>query len=417
MAFYQQTRTAKAAAIGTIMPWTGGVSGIPKGWILCDGTPIPAVNYPLLARAIGDTYNNGPSSFAGSFPNYAGNIVLPNLINKTLIDIETSYFGSGGTGETQDLDPKAATAVTPLIGANTDNGVKTIYNDITTDVVFTLNDRSGYSGKASGNTIGGGEGISKTVYISPRKLGRDHIKAHNHPGRYETLSYGNPLRPGKGVIPYSTFSYDFQSYVDFDDGSIIVGPANDTEVGVTIFAPDGARDARDDDSGFGEGSPGRVVAGIHAENPSFNYTPFNVKLSPLQPLLTNPRVDAATPIPYGLQGNNINLPAGARNYYPDITNSITQANTFDTLITPAAYDFNQITQSPGTSDVIVPHVHDEFDVEFVRGTLRPNSTLTVAVEAPNANLSLDNDANQAALQINFNTSQPAVTCIYIIRAY
>jgi hypothetical protein len=133
--------------------------------------------------------------------------------------------------------------------------------------------------------------------------------------------------------------------------------------------------------------------------------------------MTNPAVDQSTPIPYGLQGVNLNLPAGSRNYYPDITNSITQANTFDTLTTPAAYDFNQITQSPGTSDVIVPHIHDEFDVEFVRGTLRPNSTITVNVEAPNANLSLDNQSNQAALQINFNTSQPGLTCIYIIRAY
>lgn len=415
MAFYQQTRTAKAAAIGTIMPWTGGVSNIPKGWILCDGTPIPAVNYPLLARAIGDTYNNGPSSFTGSFPNYSGNIVLPNLTNKNLIDIETSYFGAGGTGETQDLDPKAAAAVTPLIGANTDNGVKTIYNDVTTDVVFTLNDRSGYSGKASGNTISGGEGISKTVYISPRKLGRDHIKPHNHTGRYESVSFTNPLRPGLGVIPYSTFTYEFYSYVDYDDGDILYSGANDTEVGTVIQVR--GPNTRDAVSGFGQGSPGRVVAGINAENPSYNYTPFNVRLTPLQPILTNPRVDEGTPIPYGLQGNNINLPAGSRNYYPDISNSVTQANSYDTLMTPPAFDFNQITQSPGVTDVISAHAHDEFDVEFVRGTLRPNSTLTVAVEAPNANLSLDNDANRAALQINFNTSQPAVTCIYIIRAY
>jgi hypothetical protein len=414
MAFYQQTRTAKAAAIGTIMPWTGGVSNIPKGWILCDGTPITAASYPLLARAIGDTYNNGPSSFAGSFPNYVGNIVLPNLSNKTLIDIETSYFGAGGTGETQDLDPKAATAVTPLIGPNTDNGVKTIYNDITTDVVFTLNDRSGYSGKASGNTIGGGEGVSKTVYISPRKLGRDHIKPHNHPGRYESVSYTNPQRPGSGVIPYASFTYQFYSYIDYDDGDILYGGSSDTEVGVSITFE--GPDTRGQ-SGFGNGNPGRVVAGIHAENPPINFTPFNVKLSPLQAFMTDPRVDDATPIPYGLQGVNLNLPAGAKNYYPDITNSITQANTYDTLTTPAAYDFNQITQSPGTSDVIVPHVHDEFDVEFVRGTLRPNTTLTVNVEAPNANLSLDNQSNQAALQINFNTSQPGLTCIYIIRAY
>lgn len=415
MAFYQQTRTAKAAAIGTIMPWTGGVSNIPKGWILCDGTPTSAINYPLLARAIGDTYNNGPSSFSGSFPNYIGNIVLPNLLNKNLIDIETSYFGPGGTGDSQDLDTIASATVTPLIGANTDNGIKTIYNDITTDVVFTLNDRSGYSGKASGNTISGGEGVNKTVYISPRKLGRDHIKAHNHPGRYESLSYTKPATPGLGVIPYSTFSYSFYSYVDYDDGDILYAAANDSEGGLVINL-DGPT-TRDAVSGFGQGSPGRVVAGIYAENPSYNYTPKSVQLSPLQPILTNPRVDSANPIPYGFQGANINLPTESRNYYPDITNTISQANTYDTLTTPVAYDFNKITATAGAADTILSHVHDEFDVEFVRGTLRPNTTLTIDVEAPNANLSLDNNSNAAALQINFNTSQPGLTCIYIIRAY
>ena len=415
MSFYQQTRTAKAAAIGTIMPWTGGISNIPKGWILCDGTPISAVNHPLLARAIGDTYNNGPSSFAGSFPNYTGNIVLPSLTNKNLLDIETSYFGAGGTGSPADLDPGAISAISPLIGENSDTGVKTIYNDITTDVVFTLNDRSGYSGKATGNVISGGEGVTKTVYVSPRKLGRDHIKSHNHSGRYDTLSFTNPLRPAGGVIPYSNFSYRFESNVSLSDSDLFIGVLLDSEVNVriNIIGPT----TRDSVSGFGQGIPGRVVAGINAENPAFNYTPFNTKLTPLQPILNNPRVDTATPIPYGFQEANLNIPSGQKNYYPDITGTIDQSNTFDTLLSTPATEFNQITQSPGITDVIVSHLHDEFDVEYVRGTLRPNTSLTVAIEAPNANLNLDNQSNQGALQVNFNTTQPGLTCIYIIRAY
>ena len=415
MAFYQQTRTAKAAAIGTIMPWTGGISNVPKGWILCDGSPISATSYPLLARAIGDTYNSGPSSFSGSFPNYNGNIVLPNLSNKNLIDIEPSYFGPTGTGNTVDLDPGSASAISPLIGSNTDNGIKTIYNDITTDVIFTLNDRSGYSGRASGNTISGGEGVLKTVYISPRKLGRDHIKPHNHPGRYETLSYTNPLRPGEGVIPYSNFTYTFSSNISTDDNDIFVGGDRDSDVSITINL---VGRNRDDTSGFGQGRPGRVVAGVLGENPNVNYTPFNVKFTPLAPFLTNPRVDDVTLIPYGLGGNTLPIGSGEKNYYPDISNSFTQSNTYDTLTTPKGHDFNAITPTPGvTGDIIQPHVHDEFDVEFVRGSLRPNTTLTVQAEAPNANLNLDNVSNRGVLQINFNTSQPGLTSIYIIRAY
>ena len=417
MAFYQQIRTAKAAAIGTIMPWTGGISNVPKGWILCDGTPISAVAHPLLARAIGDTYNNGPSSFSGSFPNYTGSIVLPNLANKNLIDIESSHFGPGGTGNAADLSSSAASAIQPLIGANTDNGVKTVYNDVTTDVIFTLNDRSGFSGKASGNTISGGEGVTKSVYVSPRKLGRDHIKSHNHSGRPTTLSSSNILRPGIGVIPYDNITYNFSVSVSTDDGDFLVGAQRDSDYNVNINQPPRFRD---DNSGFGGGNPGKVVAGINAESPNINYTPFNVKFTPLRSFLTNPQVDQSNPIPYGPSGTSLAIPQGERNYYPDITGGtgVTEENNYDTLAVPQGWDFNKIAADVGVSgDVIQAHVHDEFDVEFVRGSLKPNTSLTVSAEAPNANLSLDNVSNLGALQVNFNTSQPGLTSIYIIRAY
>jgi len=415
MAFYQQIRTAKAAAIGTIMPWTGGISTIPKGWIFCDGAQLSASNYPLLARAIGDTYNNGPSTFSGSFPNYTGNIVLPNLANKNLIDIESSYFGPSGIGNAIDSDAKATTTMSPLIGENTDTGIKTVYNDVTTDVVFSLNDRVGFTGKASGNAISGGEGVLKTVYVSPRKLGRNHIKPHNHPGRFETLSYSNPSRPGSGVIPYSNFSFTFTSNVSFDDDDLFVASDRDSTVRVSIVM--NGPNTRDAVDGFGLGRPGRVVAGINAENPSFNYTPKSVRLTPLAPELTEPGVDDTKPLPYGINGANINIPFGYKNYYPDLTSEIDQQNTYDTLSTPPANEFTRITQTAGVTDVIQSHTHDEFDVEFIRGTLRANTSLSVEVDAPNANLSLDNQSNKGALQINFNTTQPGLTCIYIIRAY
>jgi hypothetical protein len=174
---------------------------------------------------------------------------------------------------------------------------------------------------------------------------------------------------------------------------------------------------RDAVSGFGTGQQGRVVAGVHAENPTYNYTPFNVRLTPLQPILTNPRVDDTQPLPYGINGANVPIPFGYKNYYPDISNQINQQNTYDTLSTPPAHDFNRITQTAGVTDVIQSHTHDEFDVEYIRGTLRPNTSLTIDVTAPNANLNLDNLSNRGALQINFNTTQPGLTCIYIIRAY
>jgi len=49
--------------------------------------------------------------------------------------------------------------------------------------------------------------------------------------------------------------------------------------------------------------------------------------------------------------------------------------------------------------------------------LQPETSLQVDVSAPNANLNLDNTRNQGVLQINFNTTQPGVTTLYLIRAY
>ena len=96
--FYQETRTAKAATIGTIMPWTGGLTSVPKGWVICDGQALKASDYPLLAQTIGDSYNAGLTDFGGNFPNYNGSIKLPNLNGKTLIDIEPEYFANEAAG-------------------------------------------------------------------------------------------------------------------------------------------------------------------------------------------------------------------------------------------------------------------------------------------------------------------------------
>lgn len=400
------------------MPWTGGVSNIPKGWILCDGGQISAKDYPLLARAIGDTYNNGPSSFAGNFPDYTGNIVLPSITNKNLMDIEPDYFGQFGTGSTLDSDIVASSTITPLIGENTDNGIKTIYNDVTTDVVFTLNERSGFVGKISGNVISGGDGSTKTVYVSPRKLGRDHIKSHNHPGNYTSLRNSAPMYPGLGVIPYENIDYQFISNVSYDDDDPTIGPKRDMTINTTVnyIGPNSINA----NNGFGEGLPGRVMANVIVDQLRSNFIPIAVLDTPLtSEFLNRLAVTSSNPILYGEFERGVNVPAGSINFYPDISGTrYTNENTFDTTLTPSAWDFEKISNTAGASpDSIYAHEHEEFDVAFVRGSLKANSSLTVEVEAPNANLNLDNQSNAGVLQINFNTTQPGVTCIYVIRAY
>jgi hypothetical protein len=222
MPFYQETKTARGAAIGTIMPWTGGLTSIPSGWIICDGQSISANDFPLLAQAIGDTYNAGNSDFDGNFPGYVGNIKMPNLNGKTLIDIESSYFAdfsAGGTGRLADVDPKALILMDPIIGTNEDAGVTTIFTDVFVDLVFNINndDRSGYLGRIQGNTKIDGEGFI-TIYPGPRKLGRAHIKRHTHLGSLETVDSRNKTKPGQGVIPYDPVYYTLFAQGTDNDG-------------------------------------------------------------------------------------------------------------------------------------------------------------------------------------------------------
>lgn len=70
-----------------------------------------------------------------------------------------------------------------------------------------------------------------------------------------------------------------------------------------------------------------------------------------------------------------------------------------------------------SQDKIQSHTHDDFDVEFDSTRLRPSSTLTANVRIPIQTDFLGNSDNESALQIDFNVSQPSMTCLYIIRAY
>lgn len=409
--FYQEVKTARAAAMGTIMPWTGGISEIPAGWILCNGDTVEAKTYPLLVQAIGDTYNAGLSDLSGSFPAYTGNIVLPNLNGKALMDLETSHFASkvaGGTGRPADTSGEAYNIINPLIGTNTDNSIPTIFNDVTTDVIFSLNDRTGYGGNIKGATIVPGED-SETIFIGPRKLGRNHLRGHKHSGSYETIAADPSARPGKGVIPWADVG------ISLALGTFDAPQSGGQQYYILTFVLNLQGGAPDAVSGFGGGRPGRTVAGVLSENPPVNLFPSNVNHTPLSRTLQDPRITSGRQIQYGLSGGSLTTPAGFINYYPDIPS--TNPVNYGTLVSNPSYDFNLNVGAVGISgSVIEPHDHEEIEIAFSTGNLKPRSTLLASANIPLAT-TLDNNANKSVLQINFNTSQPGMSCIYIIRAY
>lgn len=128
MASYNTVRTAEAQPIGSIVPWGGALTKIPKGWLLCNGAELSAGDFPLLARILKDTY--GGNGFSGTFPNYSGTFKLPSINQKALADISVGYFTSTTLAQpTINVDTVAAAAViSPFIGTEGDLGpAQTVY--------------------------------------------------------------------------------------------------------------------------------------------------------------------------------------------------------------------------------------------------------------------------------------------------
>jgi hypothetical protein len=421
MAFYQETKTMRAAVIGTIMAWTGGLSSIPDGWIICDGSTLEAKRYPLLVQAIGDTYNTLASNLGGGFPNYTGNFVLPNLTDgRMLMDIEPDYFVGGNNPRPGviDNDQDAADIITPFIGDNIDNGVPVVFsgaNSLKTDVVFTLNVRSGYGGNISGNTIIDGSG-EKTVYIGGRKLGHEHIRPHGHPGQYPSISFTDANRPGGGVVPWDYIQqrWGYRIWNNTGGDRVSFGGADElatiwewTYRDTNIYLIDeSSHGSFGNISGFGNGIAGRTVGSANAENPPINLSASQCRRYPIATALATWQHETLNPgdtINYGQGGNTLSVPSGLRNYYFD-----GDGGRYETLTSNTAGNFDDPN--------LVAHGHDPFVVTYDQSNLKPNSRIQATANIP-LETTLDNAINVGALEINMNTQQPSLTCVYIIRAY
>jgi hypothetical protein len=135
MASYGAIRTQKGLPVGSVQPWVGPLTQIPKGWLLANGAELQAREYPLLARILKDTY--GGVNFSGGFPNYTGTFRLPPTNQKGLADITTAYFSDDPLLRNNKMDTaKAAAIVSQYIGDIGDLGTpSTVFAN--TDLNFT----------------------------------------------------------------------------------------------------------------------------------------------------------------------------------------------------------------------------------------------------------------------------------------
>ena len=422
MANYGALKTMKAAAIGTIMPWTGALTKIPAGWLICNGNEVEAGSYPLLAQAIGDTYG-GVGFTPDDFPVYQNQtIFLPDISQKALADYDTAYFGSGAIDANIDT-AEASTAVSSFIGANSDNGVRTNVPDAYTDILFSYTPENDFSGTIEEMTLNPGFG-TRTVYTAPRKLGRRHVPIHAHPTEVPSIFGLNSTKPGAGVSCSREVTY-----------SIFKGAADDfadePTIQVEYEGPSG-------NTGFGNGQSGVFLGNIDAEAPGPNLKPRNATShgisnwigsadapdppdpfgSPNNSPAHNRRFNKSDTAPYGVGGENIatehtNFDDGDVNTGDGSTQD--QHRPFEVFFNHSGLSFNKTNPGIGVFDTIDAHDHGSFQVDLDK----ENTSLRMPGQIGINNITANITPNtlERALNINVNLATPKLIVLYIIRAY
>jgi hypothetical protein len=540
MADYNLVRTMKAMPVGSVMPWVGALTSIPKGWLLCNNSELLASDFPLLARVLRNSY--GGVGFGGTFPNYSGTFRLPNVNQKCLADIGIEHFSSNANLRPAPIDSStAASVVSVFLGDEGDLGPPTtffantdlnftytpdpdgfivsytftgtaatttstqVYRNVVatggtgTGAIFTVvrntdqtyslaitQKGSGYvqgdqlvipftsvggstsanniiitvaavgnslfQGSITGQQLIGGFDL-KPVYVVPRKLGRDHMPQHFHPGQYETINKNDASDfPGAGVgiwdNPQIRILETYRQSNGSPEDSCIAeigfggpdGPPTDIHVGnywgdqtgsgannnvVTLGAPNFPYD-----TGYGKYALGAILG----TKPARTHTPIETtavahgvgkawftqakklrtrlsdSASYLNTMRTTGRIDVNTILPFADDVSLIKQP----NYDDGTNGSDQQFGYTETLFNNAATKFTTTTRADNTVfDVIETHNHEgEFNIIYDPGSLNINSFITAQAEP---NVTPENIPN--ALQIAFTLTSPSLSVTNLIRAY
>lgn len=163
--FYNKLKSQKGSAIGTILPWTGSLTIVPPGWIVCDGRQLDVNDYPLLFDAIGYRYGGSGTSFQ-----------TPRLTNRSLVDFHPSHNNIPGI----DMNPGFISRIGEDYANITSGGSSNI------DLRFTLSPVNDYTAKVTDLGINP-PGFSDEFNIVPRALGDQHTGSHTHGGSVQSV--------------------------------------------------------------------------------------------------------------------------------------------------------------------------------------------------------------------------------------
>ena len=96
---------------GMIVPFAGNASGVPVGYLLCDGSAVSRTDYAVLFEVIGTTYGAGDGSTTFNLPNLIDRFVegsatsgtykeagLPNITGHGVFCCEYNLNGNDSSG-------------------------------------------------------------------------------------------------------------------------------------------------------------------------------------------------------------------------------------------------------------------------------------------------------------------------------
>lgn len=438
MANYGLVKTMKAAAIGTILPWTGDLSSVPSGWIICDGSTINAADYPLLAQTIGTYYGGSPTFNLSDFPwNTPATAVqqfsLPNLGQKPLSDTSASYF-SGPSAIGGPIDTSGASAVVAsFMGSDQDNGVTNRVSDANADILFNYTPENDFTGTISGQTLDPGFGTD-TVYTGGRKLGRRHIPTHSHDTSFPTIAGKQQSRPGSGVSCSRTISYNIQKAPDDEFAGF--PPDVDGRLSAPVANWSGARQISG--NALGSGTSGVILGNINSEQPGPNLKPQSAVSHGISNWIGNGQVVAQPfgepnteghsrlfepggaagqqdlEMPYAIGGTgNVTVPN--RNFDDGSGTSGDDHRPYKVFFNHSGIDFTRNTSTPGITDSISAHDHSTFQVSFDRTASSLRMPALISLNDVVSNVVPGNLPD--ALNITVTLPTPKVVVLYIIRAY
>lgn len=173
---YNTLKSMKGMAIGTIIPWSGPISGkfgVPKGWLICLANRLLNISdYPELYDIIGNRYGGSVDD---------GNFGLPPLPGKSLADYHSS----------QATELSYPAGFSGLLGTNDDVANQAITTQSSNiDLYVSLTPVNTLKGTLTGANINPSTYTTSLGYVE-RRLGDGHMGSHSHAGSYKSLRITN----------------------------------------------------------------------------------------------------------------------------------------------------------------------------------------------------------------------------------